>query len=115
AYPDVKSRLPKRAPALHEYGNLFGGPAKVVAAKLEGLDLLLLDAPHLFDRKGGAYGDASGVDWPDNWRRFAAFSRVAADVATGAIDGYQPDIVHAHDWQAAMTLAYLRYGKKPAP
>lgn len=115
AYPDVKARLPKNAPALHAYSNLFGGPAKVVAARMEGLDLLLLDAPHLFDRKGGAYGDASGVDWPDNWRRFAAFSRAAADVATGAIDGYQPDIVHAHDWQAAMTLAYLRYGKKPAP
>jgi starch synthase len=115
AYPDVKARLQKKAQPLHEYRNLFGGAARVIAAELEGLDLLVLDAPHLFDRKGGAYGDAAGIDWPDNWRRFAAFSRAAADVATGAIDGYQPDIVHAHDWQAAMTLAYLRYGKQPAP
>ncbi|TIP01583.1 MAG: starch synthase, partial [Mesorhizobium sp.] len=26
------------------------------------------------------------------------------------ISGYQPDLVHAHDWQSAMTLAYMRYG-----
>lgn len=52
--------------------------------------------------------------WPrlaDNWRRFAALSQVGADIAAGAVEGYVPDIVHAHDWQAAMTLAYMRYGK----
>ena len=53
---------------------------------------------------------AAGADWPDNWRRFAALSQVGADIAAGAIRGWQPDIVHAHDWQAAMTLAYMRYG-----
>ena len=40
-----------------------------------------------------------------------ALSQVGADIAAGAISGYQPDLVHAHDWQAAMTLAYMRYGK----
>src|SRR5690606_24548370 len=73
------------------------------------------DAPHLFERPGGAYGDATGADWPDNWMRFAAFSRAAADVALGAVAGWRPDIVHAHDWQAALTLAYLRYAVTPAP
>ena len=28
--------------------------------------------------------------------------------------GYAPEIVHAHDWQAAMTLAYMRYGQAAA-
>ena len=56
-------------------------------------------------------GDQTGQDWPDNWRRFAALGRVGGDIAAGAVSGYVPDIVHAHDWQAAMTLAYTRYGK----
>jgi starch synthase len=29
------------------------------------------------------------------------------------VAGYEPDIVHAHDWQAALTLAYLRHGPRP--
>ena len=48
---------------------------------------------------------------PTIWRRFAALSQVGGDIAGGAISGYQPDLVHAHDWQSAMTLAYMRYGK----
>jgi starch synthase len=114
-YPAVLARLPKKAKALHVWPDLFGGKARVFGVKIDGLDILVLDAPHFFDRAGGAYGDANGIDWSDNWRRFAAFGRAAADIATGTLAGYRPDIVHAHDWQAALTLAYLRYGKKPAP
>ncbi|MEO3386067.1 glycogen synthase GlgA [Mesorhizobium sp. CAU 1741] len=114
-YPAVMARLPKKPKAVHQYAGLFGGSARIVEARVEGLDLLVLDAPHLFDRPGGAYGDTAGRDWPDNWRRFAAFSKAAADVASGAIAGWRPDIVHAHDWQAALTLAYLRYGGTTPP
>ena len=49
----------------------------------------------------------------DNWRRFAALSAVAADVAAGAVKGWQADLVHAHDWQTAMTAAYVRHGRAP--
>ncbi len=114
-YPSVIARLPKKAKALHNYSDLFGGKARLVSGTLDGLDLIVLDAPHLFDRPGGAYGDGSGVDWPDNWRRFAAFARAAADVASGAVGDFRPDVVHAHDWQAALTLAYLRYDERPSP
>ena len=99
----------KKKPVLH-YPSLQGGAASVLAAQVAGLDLLVLDAPHLFDRPGGPYGDTTGADWPDNWRRFAALSQVGAEIAAGAVPGWQPDIVHAHDWQAAMTLAYMRFG-----
>ncbi|CAM5573461.1 Glycogen synthase 1 [Mycolicibacterium aubagnense] len=109
-YPVVMDALKKKKTAA-TYQALYGGKATVQAAQVDGLDLLVLDAPHLFDRVGGPYGDANGRDWQDNWRRFAALSRVGGDIAGGSIDGYRPDIVHAHDWQAAMTLAYMRYGK----
>ena len=71
-----------------------------IAGKAGGLDLYVLDAPHLYARDGGIYGDATGKDWPDNWLRFAALSMIAARIAEGAVEGWTPDIVHAHDWQA---------------
>ncbi|MEQ1942214.1 glycogen synthase GlgA [Mesorhizobium sp. VNQ89] len=109
-YPAVMRAVKKSAP-LHSYPTLHSGEATVFEATAAGLDLLVLDAPHLFDRVGGPYGDTTGVDWPDNWRRFAALSYVGADIAAGAISGYRPDVVHTHDWQAALTLAYMRYGE----
>lgn len=112
-YPSVMASVPRRR-ALHRYDALFGGKAAILAAEAAGLDLLVLDAPHLFDRQGGPYGDPTGADWPDNWRRFAAFSRVASDIAGGILPGWRPDLVHAHDWQAAMAPAYMRYGGAPA-
>ncbi|KQZ94150.1 glycogen synthase [Mesorhizobium sp. Root157] len=109
-YPAVMALFKKGKPVL-QYAELHGGKANVHAARIGGLDLFVVDAPHLFDRPGGPYGDATGADWHDNWRRFAALGRIGGDIAAGAVRGYQPDIVHAHDWQAAMTLAYMRYGK----
>ncbi|MDI6026578.1 glycogen synthase GlgA [Corticibacterium sp. UT-5YL-CI-8] len=109
-YPVIMKAFRKRKP-VHAYADLQGGKAAVHAAKIGGLDLLVLEAPHLFDRVGGPYGDSGGVDWADNWRRFAALGKVGADIAAGAVVGYQPEIVHAHDWQAALTLAYMRFGE----
>ncbi|MDH6230126.1 starch synthase [Mesorhizobium soli] len=112
-YPAVMAAFNKKKPLL-AYPDLQGGKAAVYAAETAGLDLLVLDAPHLFDRVGGPYGDPTGADWPDNARRFAALGMVGADLAGGRLAGYAPDIVHAHDWQAAMTLAYMRYGRAPS-
>ncbi|MER9265756.1 glycogen synthase GlgA [Mesorhizobium sp. M0410] len=109
-YPQVIGAFKKKK-AVQQYPLLQGGKASVHAVQIAGLDLFVLDAPHLFDRPGGPYGNATGADWPDNWRRFAALSQVGGDIAGGSISGYLPDIVHAHDWQSAMTLAYMRYGK----
>jgi len=113
AYPQVL-RSVARTKVVHSYASLFGGPARILTAKLNGLDLLLLDSPSLYaGREGGPYGDTSGHDWSDNWRRFAALSAVAADVAAGALRAWQADIVHAHDWQSAMTPVYVRHGRAP--
>lgn len=112
-YPSVIEQFGSAPQPLASYPTLHGGAAKVVSVRIGELDLFVLDAPHLFDRHGGPYADASGADWQDNWRRYAALGRVASDIAGGAIAGYAPDIVHAHDWQAAMAPAYMRYGGAP--
>lgn len=110
-YPAVLAAA-KRGRRLRGYAALFGGRAAVVEAEAAGLSLLVLDAPHLFDRPGGPYG-GSGADWADNWRRFAALARAAADIATDASLSWRPDLLHAHDWQAGLAPAYLRYGPSP--
>ncbi|MDF1871908.1 glycogen synthase GlgA [Vannielia sp.] len=89
------------------YKDLFGGAAKLRACEMAGLDLLLLDAPHLYDRDGGIYNTPTGADWPDNPERFAALCYVAAGIAKSGAAGWQPDIVHGHDWQAGLTPEYL--------
>ncbi len=108
-YPKVMDAL-KKGRVVASFDDLFGGPAQLIAARAEGLDLIVLDAAHLFDRGGGIYVDDFGQDWADNWARYAALSWVAAELAKGLVPGYRPQIVHAHDWQGAMAAAYIAFG-----
>ncbi len=91
--------------------------ATLIEAPLpSGVPAWLVDAPALYGREGGPYGDAEGEDWPDNARRFGALARAAADLARDAPGlGWTPDVVHAHDWQAALAPAYLRLDGERVP
>ncbi|MEJ1157482.1 glycogen synthase GlgA [Prosthecomicrobium sp. N25] len=113
-YPAVTAAL-EGGRAVLTLPDLFGGPARLVAGTAAGLDLLVLDAPHLYDRPGNPYVGADGRDWPDNAVRFAALSRAAALVGLGEAEGARPDVVHAHDWQAGLAAAYLAYDGRPRP
>ena len=104
----------KGAKILHSYDNLLGVKARLLSFSHAGLDLIVLDAPALYAREVGPYADQFGADWPDNWQRFAALGRVASDLAGGLSEDYQPDLVHAHDWQAAMACVYMKYGNEKA-
>lgn len=113
-YPAVLKKL-DRMEVVHSYSSLFGGAARLLSAKAGPLDLFIIDAPHLFDRPGSPYLTPDGRDWPDNARRFAALGRVAADIGQGLVPSFVPDLVHAHDWQAALAPAYLHFDDKPRP
>ncbi len=116
AYRQVKAKLDD-ARRLMTLPDLFGADGHLLAARnADGAELLLVDAPHLFDRPGGPYLDAAGLDWPDNAQRFAALSIVAARLGRGLLPGFHPDVVHAHDWQAGLVPAYLALfgGRRPA-
>jgi starch synthase len=69
----------------------------------------------LFSRAGNPYLRADGADWPDNALRFAALARIAADIGLGFVSSFVPDIVHAHDWHAALALAYMHYSNRRRP
>lgn len=87
--------------------DLFGGKGRLLAGTVAGLDLLVLDAPHLYDRGGSIYLSPKGRDWPDNPERFAALSWMAARIGMGAIKDWQPGVIHCHDWQAGFVPEYL--------
>lgn len=114
AYPALRTHA-ARGEIVWSTEDLFGGSAVVRAVEAEGLSLLLLEAPALYDRGGTIYLDSDGEDWPDNDLRFAALARVASE---GALDGFgdwRPDIVHGHDWQAGLVPAFLRQSGRAHP
>ncbi len=113
-YPGVLAAL-SGAQKLFEFDAFFGGSARLLAATVGELDLLVLDAPRLYAREGGPYAGADGIDYPDNALRFAALAHAASSLAHGQLQDYRPDILHAHDWQAALAPAYLHYSGKPRP
>lgn len=104
-YPSVLAQVGK-GKVVAKFDDLFGGRARVLAITGT-LDLLVLQADHLFDRPGGLYIDATGNDWPDNPERFAALSYSAAYIAANGAAGWKPDLVHGHDWQAGLVPEYL--------
>lgn len=111
-YPGVMAAIAGATPCL-EFDDLLGEQAVVLEITHHGLDLLVLNAPAYFDRPGGPYVDQTGKDYPDNWKRFAALSMAGARIAAGALPGWQPDMVHVHDWQSALTPVYMRYAATP--
>ena len=113
-YPAVMAALGEAeiayaVPALH------GGAARVLAARAAGLDLFVLDAPHLFDRPGNPYMGPDRQDWPDNPQRFGALARVAADIGLGSVPGWVPAAVHCHDWQTGLAPAYMALAGSARP
>jgi len=113
-YPSVMNSLGLVEGVIH-LPNFFGAEARLIRATSCELGLFVLDAPHLFSRAGNPYLRVDGADWPDNALRFAALARIAADIGLGFVSSFVPDIVHAHDWHAALALAYMHYSNRRRP
>ena len=85
------------------------GRAALLRGRLPGFEMpvYVLDAPGLFDRPGNPYGDALGIAYPDNHRRFALLGLAAARLAEGVDGSWRPEVVHAHDWHAGLACAHI--------
>ncbi len=78
--------------------------ADIYLADDRGVPVYLVDCPALYEREG-LYG-VNGEDYPDNHIRFAVLARAALAVIRWL---FRPEIVHCHDWQAALTPVYMRH------
>jgi len=67
----------------------------------------VLVAPGLYARPGNPYEDANKQPYTDNHRRFAALGWGAAHLAHGLDRLWRAQIVHSHDWHAALAPACL--------
>lgn len=100
---------------VRQFAMLHGGPARVLEARVAGARMFVLDAPQLFDRPGNPYVASDGKPWADNASRFAALAQAGATIARDGIGDFQPQVVHAHDWQAGLLPAYLHFMPPPRP
>ncbi len=77
---------------------------KIHRGEMPGGEVYFVEQNELFDREG-LYGGGLG-DYPDNAERFSLFCRAALQAIT---DLKLPvDVIHAHDWQAALIPVYLK-------
>lgn len=117
---DVRLLLPGLPPIMEgvqsprtvvDIGACFGAlRVRLLLGRMPGskLPVYVVDAPYLYRRGGSPYQDSLGEEWPDNLLRFALLGWVAAHLAADDADPqWVPDIVHAHDWHAAMACAYV--------
>ena len=70
---------------------------------IDGITYYLLDAPYYFDRDG-VYG------YPDEHERWAAFVHAIRHMMP--VVGFQPDIVHIHDWPSGMLPVLIKEKEK---
>jgi len=113
-YPPVLAAIEKASVA-RALPDWYGGPARLLRTTIAGLELYVLDAPHLYNRAGGPYVGPDGRDFPDNAKRFAALCRMGASIGQGLAPRYRPQVIHTHDWQAGLTAAFLHFDGGPRP
>lgn len=89
----------------------WGEPVTLRQGRLGRLNVFayVIDVPKLYCRDGSPYEDAQRHPYTDNDRRFALLGWVAARLAAGVDKQWQPQVVHSHDWHAALAGAYMAF------
>lgn len=108
-YSDIKAEYRRKMTFL---GNIFVPLAwrsqycGIFSYEDKGVTFYFLDNEYYFKRPG-CYG------YYDDGERFAFFSRGVMEILP--FIGFYPDILHCHDWQAALAAIYLKtiYCKRP--
>ncbi len=79
-----------------------------VTGALHPLRMLFVRYDPYFERPGLYQQDHH--DYPDNLERFALFCRAVLETVRGLIRarGEKADVLHVHDWQAALCAVYLK-------
>ncbi len=80
-------------------------PVSVHQVMSRGVPFYFVQCDPLYGRDG-IYVDDAGRDFPDNHVRFAVLCGAALDLARHV---FRPQVLHCHDWQAALVPAYLRH------
>ena len=123
---DVRLLLPGFAPILSDLQDAivlgqrvtpWGDAVALRRGRLATLDMqaYVIDATSLFARPGNPYQDAQGQPYADNCRRFALLGWMAGELAQGMDNQWLPQVVHSHDWHAALAPAYIAFSRERQP
>ena len=89
--------------------DLLLGPTLVhgkvqIAEPAENLTIYFIEQDEFFNRP--SLYTQGGADYPDNAERFIFFAKAATNLARYL--PWKPELVHVHDWQAALVPAFIR-------
>jgi len=92
-------------------GSVFGSGTSGGSSggKKKPVQVYFIDHEAFFGRDG-IYGTPFEPDFLDNPRRFSFFCRACFQLCRKI--GWYPDVLHAHDWPAAIAPVFLRYQEK---
>src|SRR5512135_325590 len=83
-----------------------GDTAGLWTAALGAAHVYLLEHERFYGSRRSPYNE-HGLDYPDNAQRFAFLCRAALDLPRAL--GFEPDVLHVHDWQGALGAWMLRH------
>ena len=83
--------------------NLYCG---IYSLQKDGVTYYFIDNEYYFNR-GALYG------YGDEGERYAFFCKAAAELPR--LIGYYPDVIHAHDWSAALVPVYINQNFRQVP
>lgn len=117
---DVRVLIPGYPQVLRKLKNLevirhLDGLAQIPGCELalgateDKLKVFTVICPALFERSGGPYVDAQGLEWPDAHLRAARLSLAAAQLSMSPDVVWRPDILHANDWPTGLAPAYAKW------
>ncbi|MEJ2393619.1 MAG: glycogen synthase GlgA [Candidatus Thiodiazotropha sp.] len=115
-YPEVMQRADGLKPIAELDLAGESSPVKLLAGTSgpHHVPLYVVDAPQWFDRPGNPYVSPLGNDWEDNPERFTCFCRAVAAIALGQAGlDWQPQLVHANDWQTGLVAPLMQSEAKP--
>ncbi|HEK84988.1 MAG: glycogen synthase GlgA [Candidatus Saccharicenans sp.] len=107
-YKEVKKKNLPLSPIVEKSELNWPGKEKIFSLfeyQAEGFKIYLIKNDYYYNRDY-LYGTPQG-DYEDNAQRFAFFC--LASLQAMKLLNFQPDLIHGHDWQAALTFAYCRH------
>ena len=96
------------APAGEEWCKVYSS-ALPGSSRKNPVEIFFIDHENFFGREG-LYGSPAEPDYIDNPRRFSFLCRAVFQLCR-KIDWY-PDVLHSHDWHAAMVPVYLKFAER---
>lgn len=104
-YSTIKERLEDAELEFDVRIGTISKKTKLKKAELsEDVPVFFIDQPDYFDREA-LYATSAG-DYSDNHERFAFFS--FAVIESTRLLGFQPEVIHVHDWQCSLIPVYLK-------